>query len=374
MPSVSILIKPASSGCNLACRYCFYHAIAENRKVCNYGIMTEDTLEQLVKAVLDYADGFAAFAFQGGEPTLAGLDFYRKTITLQKKYNTKKLVIQNTIQTNGTLMNEAWAQFLAEQHFLVGLSLDGPRGVNDFCRVTKQGKSTFDAVLHAVRLFEQYGVEYNICSVVTAKTAEKIPSIYNFFKQKGFQYLQFIPCLDETIGDHSEFSLTPRMYGTFLCKLFDLWYSDFIKGKQIDIRMFSNYAQMAAGFAPEECGMCGHCNTYFAVESDGSVYPCDFYTQDEWRLGTIWDGFQVLYDSKTSQAFMKASLIKPEECRICQYAALCRVGCRRWRDRGDGNLTKNYLCESYQMFFRHCGDRIQKLGDYILRRYNGMHP
>lgn len=369
MPSVSILIKPASSGCNIACRYCFYHAIAENREVCNYGIMSDETLEQLIKAVINYADGFAAFAFQGGEPTLAGLNFYKKVISLQKQYNTKHLQIQNTIQTNGTLIDEEWAKFLSKNHFLVGLSLDGPRGVNDFCRVTRNGDSTFDTLMQTVKLFERYDVAFNVCSVVTAKTAEKIPAIYNFFKQKKFDYLQFIPCLDEKIGEHSEYSLTPQAYGKFLCKLFDLWYADFTKGRQIDIRMFSNYAQMAAGYAPEECGMCGKCNTYFVVEGDGSVYPCDFYTQDMWKLGTIEDGFQALYSSEKSQAFMQASLLKPEECMSCQYEALCRGGCRRWRDRGDGNLTKNYLCESYQMFFHHCGDRIHKLGEYINQQY-----
>ena len=369
MPPVSILIKPASSGCNIACRYCFYHAIAENRCVADYGIMSEETLDRLVRETIAYADGFAAFAFQGGEPTLAGLDFFRKTVELQKKYNTKRLEIQNTIQTNGVLITEEWAKFLAENNFLVGLSLDGPRAVNDYCRVNAAGKSIFDRVIETVKLFRKYNVQFNICTVVTKKTAEKMSSVYNYFKQMGFMYQQYIPCLDEQGGEKSDYSLTPEQYGDFLNKLFDLWYKDFSEGLQIDIRQFSNFAQMAAGYAPEECGMCGKCTTYFVVESDGSVYPCDFYTTDDWRLGDVSEGFGKLYSSEKSLRFMEESVDKPEECRKCSYYSLCRGGCRRWRDVYGGGLGMNFLCEGYKRFFSHCESRIIKLGDHINSRY-----
>lgn len=369
MPPVSILIKPASSACNISCKYCFYHSIAECRETANFGIMSYETLETLVKETVRYADGFAAFAFQGGEPTLAGLDFFKKAVELQKKYNTKGLEIQNTIQTNGTLIDEEWAKFLSENNFLAGLSLDGPRVVNDFCRVTRTGESIFAREMETVKLFEKYKVDFNVVSVVTSTTADKITGIYNFFKDKGFQYMQFIPCLDENISKHSEYSLTPEAYGKFLCRLFDLWYEDFSHGKDIDIRLFSNYAQMAAGFAPEECGMCGRCTTYFVVESNGNVYPCDFYACDEWKLGTVADGFKNLFNSEKSRQFMKSSVDKPQECRECKYLYLCRGGCRRWRDmQGNGKLEKNYLCEAYKMFFRHSEKRIGKLGELIRNR------
>lgn len=369
MPPVSILIKPASSGCNIACKYCFYHSIANSRQVANYGIMSEEQLETLVKETIKYADDFACFAFQGGEPTLAGLNFFKKAVELQQKYNTKNLTIQNTIQTNGTLIDEEWARFLVENKFLVGLSLDGPRGVNDFCRVTCQGESIFDKVLETIALFEKYKVDFNVVSVVTSKTVDRVSGIYNFFKKKGFRYLQFIPCLDEKYGEHGEYSLTPKVYGEFLCKLFDLWYEDFSKGLQIDIRMFSNLAQMAAGYAPEECGMCGKCNTYFVVESDGSVYPCDFYTQDEWKLGSVENGFSNLYKSEKSIKFMEISHKTEPECKECRYFYLCRGGCRRWRDMQlNGELELNYLCEGFKIFFAHCESRINLLGEYIRRR------
>lgn len=369
MPPVSILIKPASSACNISCKYCFYHSIAENRETANFGIMSDENLETLVRETIRYADGFAAFAFQGGEPMLAGLDFFQKAVALQKKYNTKGIKIQNTIQTNGTLMDEEWAEFLSKNKFLVGLSLDGPRGVNDFCRVTRSGESIFNKEMNAVRLFEKYKVDFNVVSVVTSKTAEKIAGIYHFFKDKHFYFMQFIPCLDENENVHSEYSLTPDAYGKFLCRLFDLWYEDFRHGIEIDIRLFSNFAQMAAGYAPEECGMCGKCTTYFVVEANGNVYPCDFYASDEWKLGTLKDGFKNLFHSQKSRRFMESSLSKPQECHTCKYFYLCRGGCRRWRDmQGTGELGLNYLCEAYKVFFKHCETRIQCLGELIRRR------
>ncbi|MGN0483137.1 MAG: anaerobic sulfatase maturase [Lachnospiraceae bacterium] len=370
MRAVSILIKPASSGCNIGCKYCFYHSIARTRKIENYGVMSEQQLETVIKETINYADEFACFAFQGGEPTLAGLDFFKKAVELQKKYNKKNLIIQNTIQTNGTLIDKKWAEFLGKNKFLVGLSLDGPRGVNDFCRTNNQGESIFDKEMETVMLFRENKVEFNIVSVVTAKTVERTAGIYNFFKKKDFRYLQFIPCLDENERKDEKYFLEPEMYGEFLCKLFDLWYEDFLSGPLIEIRMFSNLVQMAAGEEPEECGMCGKCNTYFVVESDGSVYPCDFYTQDNWKLGNVEDGLQNLYNGKKSQEFMKISNKTQSECKECDYFYLCRGGCRRWRDEKlDGNLGVHRLCKGYKIFFEHCEQRIQQLGKSIKERY-----
>lgn len=374
MPPVSILIKPASSGCNIGCKYCFYHSIAGSRRIADYGVMSEQLLETLVKETISYADEYACFAFQGGEPTLAGLDFFRKTVELQKKYNNKNLTIQNTIQTNGTLIDDSWAEFLGKNKFLVGLSLDGPRGVNDFCRQTRLGGSIFDKEMETVALFQKYRVEFNVVSVVTAKTADRTAGVYNFFKRKGFRYLQFIPCLDEKCGKTEEYSLTPERYGEFLCSLFDLWYEDVSNGNGIDIRLFSNLVQMAAGYEPEECGMCGRCNTYFVLESDGSVYPCDFYTQDEWKLGNVEDGLQNLYQGEKSRKFMEVSYKLQPECRECPYFYLCRGGCRRWRDMQlNGELGLNRLCKGYQIFFHHSEERIRRLGASLRWKTAGDH-
>ena len=165
MPPISVLIKPASSLCNMRCKYCFYADITDNREVKSYGIMSEETLENLIKKAFEYASGSATFAFQGGEPTLAGLDFYRKLLQLEQKYNVKKIPVQNAIQTNGYVIDEEWAKFLAENKFLVGLSLDGTRDIHDSLRVDAAGKGTFSRVEKTAKLFKKHGVEFNILCV-----------------------------------------------------------------------------------------------------------------------------------------------------------------------------------------------------------------
>lgn len=414
MPAASILIKPASANCNIDCKYCFYKCLSSNREEYSKGFMSEETLEQLIIQAIDYAEGYVAFAFQGGEPTLAGLDFFRKAVELQKKHNTKNLTIENTIQTNGMLMDEEWAKFLAKNHFLVGLSLDGPKKIHDRFRTDVSGNPTFEKVMGTMKLFEQYGVEYNILSVITSESADKASYLYKFYKRNHFRYIQLIPCMDEhvrTVSDKAEdnmvqsetanagrvpdvskvqnankvqnagvasncgnnignqYAVSPTQYGKFLCELFDLWYEDFCKGEKMDIRMFSNLAQMAAGYPAEECGMCGHCTCYFVVEGDGSVYPCDFYCMDQWKLGTVKDSFKNLIQSQKVKDFIEPSLVVSEKCKKCPYFSLCRGGCRRWREAAEDTLAINYLCPAYEMLFAHTWQRIQGLGQYILKRY-----
>lgn len=374
MPAASILIKPASANCNINCKYCFYKCLSSNREEYSKGFMKEDTLEQLVKNAIAYADGYLAFAFQGGEPTLAGIDFFRKAVELQKKYNDKHLVIENTIQTNGVLMDEEWARFLSENHFLVGVSLDGPKKLHDANRVDVNGKPTFYRVMDTISLFERFHVDYNILTVVTNETTMKASSLYHFYKRNKIAFVQLIPCMDEAnrkdeVNLNSQ-AVRPKQYGKFLNELFDLWYEDFIHGEEMDIRMFSNLAQMAAGYPAEECGMNGCCNCYFVVEGDGSVYPCDFYCMDEWKLGTVKDSFQEMLVSDKAKQFLLRGNHTHEKCSSCPYFSLCRSGCRRWRENGGGNgLTLSYLCPAYEIFFEYCRTRIQKLGEMILKTY-----
>lgn len=222
---------------------------------------------------------------------------------LQQKYNNKKLQIENTIQTNGLLIDEKWARFLGEHRFLVGLSLDGPKKMHDRYRKDAAGQDTFARIMHSVQLLEQYHVDYNVVTVVTNDTAKQASFLYKFWKRNHYPFVQFIPCMDEIkrqdgTQERSIYAVEPEQYGKFLCELFDLWYADFVAGETMDIRMFSNLAQMAAGYPAEECGMNGCCNCYFVVEGDGSVYPCDFYCMDAWKLGTVKDGFVQM---KTSE-------------------------------------------------------------------------
>ncbi len=196
MPPICLLIKPASGNCNMKCTYCFYHSLAEARQIRSYGMMDGETLELLVRKALEYADGACTFSFQGGEPTLAGLDFYRKLMALEKKYNIKGVQINNSIQTNGVLINAEWAEFLAANRFLTGISLDGPKDIHDACRTGQGGRGSFTGVMEAAAQMDRYKAEYNILCVVTSFTARHINKIYNFYKKHGFRYLQFIPCLD----------------------------------------------------------------------------------------------------------------------------------------------------------------------------------
>lgn len=377
MPAASILIKPASANCNMDCKYCFYKCLSSHREEYSKGFMKEETLETLVREAIAYADGSLTFAFQGGEPTLAGLDFFQKAVELQQKYNNKKLQIENTIQTNGLLIDEKWARFLGEHRFLVGLSLDGPKKMHDRYRKDAGGQDTFARIMHSVQLLEQYHVDYNVVTVVTNDTAKQASFLYKFWKRNHYPFVQFIPCMDEIkrqdgTQERSIYAVEPEQYGKFLCELFDLWYADFAAGETMDIRMFSNLAQMAAGYPAEECGMNGCCNCYFVVEGDGSVYPCDFYCMDEWKLGTVNDGFVQMKTSEKAKAFVEASRPVCAACQECPYFSLCRGGCRRWREPFvDGKPGLNQLCSAYRMFFAHAAERMERLGAYIRQKYAG---
>lgn len=280
--SLSIMIKPSSSNCNMQCEYCFYHDISNKRMQNSYGFMNFKLLKIIVQKALREVEEECTFAFQGGEPTLVGIDFYKKLLEYEQKYNQKNIKINNVIQTNGLVIDEEWAHFLVQNNFLVGISLDGPKDIHDLYRVDNQGEGTFQRIIKAIHLLDQYHVKYNILTVVTTQVARHIHKIYKFFKSKNFTYLQFILCLDplqENPGQYP-YSLTPERYGKFLKILFDLWYQNIVKGHIISVRYFDNLLQLLMGYPPEVCGMSGHCACQFIIEANGSVYPCDFYVID----------------------------------------------------------------------------------------------
>ncbi len=365
MPPLHLLVKPASGLCNLRCDYCFYHDEAQKRTTASYGMMSEQTLAVVLEKALRYAAGSLTVAYQGGEPTLRGLPFFQRSIELQRQYNRKGLPIHNALQTNGYGLTEEWARFLAENRFLVGLSLDGKRETHDACRHTPEGEDTFAAVLKTARLFDRFGVDYNILTVVNAYTARRAESIYNFYRQNGFAYLQFIPCLDpldEPPGSRP-YSLRPKAYGDFLKTLFDLWYRDLLAGRFVSIRQFDNYVDMLRGYPPESCGMAGVCAPQHVIEADGSVYPCDFYVLDQWRLGNLLDDdFADLAAARETLGFVERSRQIDEACRVCRFGPLCRGGCRRYREPEiEGRLRRSFFCESYQAFFAYAADRLARL-------------
>ena len=361
MPPLHFLIKPASSNCNMRCRYCFYEDVADNRDVRSYGIMTDEMLRTVVKTGLDNAQGECSFMFQGGEPTFAGLDFYRRAVQYQKEYNTRGIRVNNSIQTNGYVIDREWAQFLAREKFLVGLSLDGMKDVHDLYRIDAHGKGTFSRVMHAAQLFQSCGVEFNILTVVTAQTAKNIGKIYSFFKRNGFHYQQYIPCLDpfgEPRGQRA-YSLTPELYARFLKNLFDLWYADFMRGQYVSIRWFDELAHMCQGLPPSSCGMIGRCSPQIVIEADGGIYPCDFYVLDSLRLGTIGQTpLDEVEKKRHALQFIEQSMKVEDACRACRYKNICRGGCRRDREQPDGSVGMNYYCQSFREFFDYAGDRL----------------
>lgn len=363
MPPATILIKPASSSCNMRCRYCFYADVAEHRQVKNYGIMSPETHEIMVKYALRYAEGYCLFAFQGGEPTLAGLDYFKRHVKLCNNYNVNNVHIAFSLQTNGYIINDEWADFLAKNRFLVGLSLDGPQKIHDSYRFDAKGKGTFQDVMRAAKLFDKYHVEYNILCVVNNLVAKNAAKVYDFFKNSGFRYLQFIPCLAPFDFDDKEDSLTAENYGDFLCATFDRYYKDFKSNNYISIRYFDNLVMMLKGRRPENCGMSGICTSYFVVESDGSVYPCDFYVLDKYRIGNLsLQDFSQISASPVVRQFVDESRPIDRECRICKWFKICRGGCRRYREPFvDGKPGLNKFCTAFKKFFDYSYIRLREL-------------
>lgn len=369
MPPIHILMKPASGLCNMRCGYCFYADEMERRLQASYGIMSLETLENVLRKVLDFAEGECTIAFQGGEPTLAGLDFYRECLLLEKKYNRRKLKIYHAIQTNGILLDGEWCSFFAENGFLVGLSVDGVKATHDAFRHDAQGGDTYFRVLDAARMLKAAGAEFNVLTVVNGKTAPKIGRIYENYRKLGFVWQQYIACLDPA-GERRgmrEYALTPEAYGAFLVELFELWYLDLLKGRQPYIRQFENYIGILAGREPESCEQRGVCSFQNIVEADGSVYPCDFYCTDEYRLGNLNDDdMETILGRLGGIGFLEPSARRGEQCAECPYLKVCRGGCRRHREMPDGTLGDNYFCESYRMFFDACLPRMRRIAAALL--------
>lgn len=350
MPPLSIMIKPASSLCNMRCRYCFYHDVSNLREVKSFGVMNEGTAEKLVKEAFAFADGESVtFVFQGGEPLLAGLDYFRQFVSLVQKHNTRRSRVYFGLQTNGTLVTDEWAKFFKDNGFLIGLSLDGGYTDNKF-RLDSEGKNAYEKITAAANLFKKYEVEFNILTVLTGYCADHIDDIYKTLTRKGYKYLQFIPCL-RPFGDQSESELymTDRQYAKYLIHGFNAYVKDYVRGNYTSVRYFDNLVHLYLGNPVEQCGLCGHCMHQFVVEGNGNVYPCDFYCTDEWLLGNINDtGLDALAHSERATVFLRESLQVEEKCKTCRYYPLCRGGgCKRMRNDRD-------YCEAYRAFFKSC--------------------
>ncbi len=368
MPPMSVLIKPASGSCNMKCEYCFYCDEQNKRAVASFGIMNEHTLRNVMRKTILHADGMCSIAFQGGEPTLAGIGFFHKVIEYGKYFNRKHIRIEYALQTNGLNINDEWCRFFKENNFLIGLSVDGTQDIHDKYRHTGSGKPTFEMVQKAAEMLDKYKVDYNILTVVHKEVADRIDEIYRFYKNKGWHYQQYIACLDplfESPGKYG-YSLLPADYGKFLIKLFDLWFSDLQINRQPYIRQFENYIAILFGRMAEACDQRGICGIQYVIEADGSVYPCDFYMLDEYKLGNINNTAISAMDEKRKEIkFIEESLKLTADCKLCEFYGICKGGCQRTRLKTGDALYKNYLCEGYKEFFKECLPRMIQIADRI---------
>lgn len=366
MPPLNLLIKPASGCCNMRCKYCFYTDEARNRETALLGKMSQATMRTLIDKALAYADRDCTFAFQGGEPSLAGLDFFQSfTGYAASRAAPQKVRLHYAFQTNGYALDDSWAKWFAENHVLVGISLDGPKEIHDRYRVDMAGKGTYHRVTASIRLLEKHHVDYNILTVITAANARRAKQLHEFFKKNNFRYQQYIECLDPIgeIPGGQEYSLTPERYAAFLKGLFDAWYLDMKAGRYVYNRYFENLMMLLSGRGAESCNLRGVCGVQWVVEADGSVYPCDFYALDEWQLGTVQENSFAEMDQRREElGFIQWPQQVPEECRTCRWYALCRNGCRRNREPVTQDTTgKNYFCSAYQNFFAYAFPRLQEI-------------
>ncbi len=371
MPAVSVMIKPASGMCNMECEYCFYCDETKNRRCGNYGFMSEQTLKNVIRKTMLSAEGSISYIFQGGEPTLCGLEFFEKALEYQKQYNRKEIRVFNSLQTNGYAIDERWCDFFRKNGFLIGVSVDGTRETHDAFRHSKSGGPTFERVRHTVELLERYGVEYNILTVVNKQVAANVDKIYAFYRECGWRYQQYIACLEPfgAVRGGSAYAVTPEEYGKFLSRLFELWYADYRKGKQPYIRRFENYIRILLGYLPEACDQRGKCSIQNLVEADGSVYPCDFYALDEYCLGNFnTQRMEEINQKREETGFIARSEKLSPACSACDYYSLCRGGCQRNRDWQETGWYENYFCSGYRLFFETCYSKMQQVADEVQKR------
>lgn len=348
----SLLIKPVSALCNLDCKYCFYlDRAADPYKDLPARRMTPETLERLVDTYLFYSYPRSSFIFQGGEPTLAGLPFFEKLIAFQKRYGRGGQSVSNALQTNGTLLDEDWCEFLREYNWFVGLSLDGPAAVNDLYRYNKQGHGTGRRVLQSLELLQKHKVEFNVLCVLNRGNVERARELYRFFRELGVNHIQFIPAAEfDGAGNPLPFTITAEQYGRFLQELFELWWPD---RASMHIRLFDNLAEGVAGKTPSTCTMHETCDSYAVVEYNGDVFPCDFFVEKEWKLGNIqvdsWS--EIARRARRFEFAAKKTLAHPE-CEACEYQSICHGGCPKFRAGPRGQFEDlDYFCAAYKMIY-----------------------
>jgi len=369
----SLLIKPASADCNLRCTYCFYLEKAALYPEMKTHRMSEATLKKLIASYMRTDQSQYSFGWQGGEPTLMGVDFFKSVTQLQQKFGKTGDLVANGLQTNGILIDDAFAEHLAEYRFLVGVSLDGPPEIHNRYRVTRSGHNTHDRVLKGIHFLKKHGVAFNILVLVNAASVDCPQRVYDFLVDHDFHFHQYIPCVEwDKDGHLTPFSITGRAWGEFLCGIFDRWVQRHHE-QIVSIRHFDSIMAYLVQGTKNVCIMGSACDSYFLVEHNGDVYPCDFFVAPERKIGNIHThDFRSLQESKAYTGFGQGKSQYDTACRECRFVDLCQGDCPKHRYfHGHANTALSWLCEGWQIFYQHTLDRFMAMAEALKKEQAG---
>ena len=383
-----VMLKPAGAHCNLACKYCYYLEKSHLYQNSLRHLMSDEMLEQFTREYIEAQTmPQVLFTWHGGEPLMRSIDFYRKALALQKKYAHGKQ-IDNVIQTNGTLLTDEWCEFFAKNHWLVGISIDGPQEYHDHYRVTPAGKPSWEKVMQGIQLLKKHRVEWNAMAVVNAYNAEHPLEFYHFFRDNGCQYLQFTPIVERltehedgrtlaSLADDREIpladaSVTPQQWGNFLCTIFDDWVRHDV-GKTF-VEIFDCTLANWMGVLPGICAYSKECGHAGVMEHNGDVYSCDHFVFPEYKLGNIREQslIDMLYGEK-QQAFSRLKHTSlPRQCKECDMEFACHGECPKNRFEKDkyGEPGLNYLCQGYYQYYSHVAPYM----DFMKRELLAQRP
>ena len=356
---LTLMVKPVGSLCNMRCRYCYYLG----NEVSRHRLMDEETLEALIRSYFSHVQPVYSFIWHGGEPTLAGLDFYRQALSLQKQYLPAGCECWNNLQTNGLNLDEEWCRFLKQEHFDVGISIDGTKLIHDHYRRDITGNETYDRIKENIALLMKYGMRPDLLCTVNAETVSHPFEVYESLKALDTGWMQFIPIVNrEEDGSLSEDSADPQKYGNFLSCIFEQWISDFGK---LGVQLFMEALNVYAGGKQSLCWLQERCGRVLVVESDGSVYSCDHLVNEDHRLGNVkTDALEEL--AKKNDAFSLRKEDLNEKCRECRFLFLCNGGCIKDRDE-DGY---NVLCEAYWQLYETMDEPLKIMADLLQKKYS----
>lgn len=363
--ALAVMFKTVSESCNLACDYCYYSRVKGNPGRAQEAIDPHLLERFMADYMSSYARGSASLAWQGGEPLLAGREFFERVVALEAQYAPNHTVISNGIQTNGVLINNAWAEFFRTYHFLVGVSLDGPETIHDARRVDRHGQGSFRRVMRGIDHLQRNNVDFNILTVVHPGNVDRVDALFEFYQSEGLRWVQFIPAMNflaQNPEHPGRYEITPEDYGRFLCQTFDQWYND--GQPKMSIRFFDNVLSRYVGLEPEQCTLAEMCPPTLVIEQNGDVYPCDFYLGPQWRMGNIRDDrLATLLRSPVYRRFRQLKASLANACQSCQWRSGCQGGCPRNRGDDAGSVGGvDYFCQAYQQFFTYADNRLHRLG------------